>query len=103
MSKRTRAASPPNSARPHAPRSPVRLGRDAQPVALRVAGAQRIEDRFGLLGARFLDEHRLKAPLQRPVLLEVAAVLLDGGGADAAEAAARQRRLQLRADRERPL
>ena len=40
------------------------------------------------------DEHRLEAPRQRRVLLDVLAVLVERGGADAVQLAARQRRLQ---------
>ena len=40
------------------------------------------------------DLDRLEAPLQRAVLLDVLAVLGRGGGADALDLAARQRRLQ---------
>ena len=41
-----------------------------------------------------LDEHRLEAAGQRRVLLDVLAVLVQRGGADAVQLAARQRRLQ---------
>ena len=41
-----------------------------------------------------LDEHRLEAPRERRVLLDVLAVLVERGGADAVQLAARQRRLQ---------
>ena len=43
---------------------------------------------------RLVDEHRLEAPRQRRVLLDVLAVLVERGGADAVQLAARQRRLQ---------
>ena len=46
-----------------------------------------------LLGGRG-DLHRLEAPLQRAVLLDVLAVLGGGGGADALDLAAGERRLQ---------
>ena len=41
-----------------------------------------------------LDEHRLEAPGQRRVLLDVLAVLVERGGADAVQLAARQRGLE---------
>ena len=41
-----------------------------------------------------LDEHRLEAPRQRRVLLDVLAVLVERGRADAVQLAARQRRLE---------
>ena len=40
------------------------------------------------------DEHRLEAPRQRRVLLDVLAVFVERGRADAMQLAARQRRLQ---------
>ena len=40
------------------------------------------------------DQHRLEAPLERGVLLDVLAVLVERGGADAAQLAAGERRLQ---------
>ena len=43
---------------------------------------------------RLAHEHRLEAPGQRRVLLDMLAVLVERGGADAMQLAARQRRLQ---------
>ena len=43
---------------------------------------------------RLVDEHRLEAPRQRRVLLDVLAVFVERGGADAMQLAARQRGLQ---------
>ena len=43
---------------------------------------------------RLADEDRLEAPLQRGVLLDVLAVLVERGGADAVQLAARQHRLE---------
>ena len=50
-----------------------------------------------------LDQHRLEAPLQGGVLLDVLAVLVERGGADAAQLAAGQGRLDQVAGRDRPL
>ncbi len=43
---------------------------------------------------RLADEHRLEAPLQRRVLLDIFAILVERGRADAVQLAAGQRRLQ---------
>ena len=43
---------------------------------------------------RLVDQHRLEAALQRGVLLDVLAVLVERGGADAVQFAARQHRLE---------
>ena len=43
---------------------------------------------------RLAHHHRLEAPLERGVLLDVLAVLVQRGGADAVQLAARQRRLE---------
>ncbi len=56
--------------------------------------AQATEDGDGLLHRRLGDEHRLEAPLQRGVLLDVLLVLVEGGGADQVHLATRHRRLQ---------
>ena len=50
-----------------------------------------------------LDEDHLEAALQRAVLLDVLAVLVEGGGADALQLAARQGRLQHVGGVDRPL
>jgi hypothetical protein len=42
------------------------------------------------LDRRLLDQHRLEAPLERLVLLEVLAVLVEGGGADRPQLTARE-------------
>ena len=49
------------------------------------------------------DEHRLEAARQRCVLLDVLAVLIEGGGAHAVQLAARQRGLQQVGGVHRPL
>ena len=43
---------------------------------------------------RLIDHHRLEAPLQRRIALDVLAVLVERRGADALELAARERRLE---------
>ena len=43
---------------------------------------------------RLVDQHRLEAPLQGGVLLDVLAVLVQRGGADAVQLAAGQHRLE---------
>src|SRR5262245_37061530 len=59
-----------------------------------VALLQPAEDRDRVLDARLLDEHRLEAPFERWVLLDVLAVLVQRGRTDRAELAAREHRLQ---------
>jgi hypothetical protein len=53
-----------------------------------VAVAQALEDLDGLLGGRRVDVDRLEAALERPVLLDVLAVLVEGRGADALDLSA---------------
>ena len=48
------------------------------------------QDGDGVLDGRLLDQHGLEAPLERRVLLDVLAVLVERGRAHAAELAARQ-------------
>ena len=67
---------------------------DAHPVMHLVAALDAAQDRHGVLGRGFVDRHRLKAPGERRVLLDVAAVFVGRGGTDAAQLAARQGRLQ---------
>ena len=52
------------------------------------------QDRDGVLDRGLAHHHRLEAPLERGVLLDVLAVLVERGGADAAQLAAGQRGLQ---------
>ncbi len=59
-----------------------------------VAALDAAQDRYRVLGRGLVDRHRLEAPGERRILLDVAAVLVGGGGADAAQLAARQGRLQ---------
>ena len=67
---------------------------DAHLVVLLVALAQAAQDRDGVLDRRLVDEHRLEAALQRGVLLDVLAVLVERGRADAVQLAAREHRLE---------
>ena len=71
-----------------------RLVRDLHLVVLLVALADALEDLDRLLERRLLDHDRLEAPLERRVLLDVLAVLVERRGADALQLAARQRRLE---------
>ena len=59
-----------------------------------VALLQPAQDRDRVLDRRLADEHRLEAPLQRRVLLDVLAVLVERGRADRAQLAAREHRLE---------
>src|SRR5207342_2407468 len=52
------------------------------------------QNRDRVVGTRLADEDGLEAALERGVLLDVLAVLIEGGGADGAELAAREHRLQ---------
>ena len=59
-----------------------------------VALAQPAQDRDRVLDRRLADEDRLEAPLQRRVLLDVLAVLVERRRADRVQLAARQHRLE---------
>ena len=59
-----------------------------------VALFQAAQDRDGVLHRRLIDQHLLEAPLERRVLLDVLAIFIERGGADAMQLAARQRGLQ---------
>ena len=59
-----------------------------------VALFQTAQNRNAVLDARLVDQHLLKAPLQRRILFHILAVLVQGGGTDAVQLAARQRRLE---------
>src|SRR6185503_14689932 len=60
---------------------------DADAVVDLVALLQAAEDRDGRLDGRLAHEDGLEAALEGGVLLDVLAVLVQGGGADAAELA----------------
>ena len=59
-----------------------------------VAFAQTPQDADGVLDRRLADHHGLEAPLERRVLLDVLAVLVERRRADRVQLAARQHRLQ---------
>ena len=59
-----------------------------------VALAQAAQDRDRLLDRRLVDEDRLEAPLERGVLLDVLAVLVERRRADRVELAAGEHRLE---------
>ena len=67
---------------------------DAHAVVQLVLLLQAAQDGDGVLDRRLGDEDRLEAPRQRSILLDVLAVLVERGGADAVQFAARQRGLQ---------
>src|ERR1700722_15792309 len=59
-----------------------------------VALLEPTQNRDGVLDARLLDHHGLEAALQRSVLLDIFAVLVERGRTDAMQFAARQHRLE---------
>ena len=67
---------------------------DAHAVMLLVLVLEAAQDRDRVLDRRLADEHRLEAPRQRRVLLDVLLVFVERGRADAVQFAARQRRLE---------
>ena len=67
---------------------------DPHPVVHLVALLQPAQDPDRVLDARLLHQHRLEPPLERRVLLDVLAVLVERGRADRAELAAREHRLE---------
>ena len=68
-----------------------------------VALLQPAQDADRVRHRRLADEHRLEAPLERRVLLDVRAVLVERRRADRAQLAAREHRLQEVARRDRAL
>ena len=64
---------------------------DAHAVMLLVLLLQAAQDGDGILHGRLGDEDRLEAPGERRILLDVLAVFVERGGADAVQLAARQR------------
>ena len=66
---------------------------DAHAVVDLVALLEAAEDGDGVLDRRLADEHRLEAALEGGVLLDVGAVLVERGGADEAQLAAGEHRL----------
>ena len=75
-------------------RGAQRLVADLDLVVLLVALADPEQDLDRLVDGRLLDHDRLEAALERRVLLDVLAELVERRGADALELAARQRRLE---------
>ena len=67
---------------------------DAHAVVHLVALLEAAQDGDRVLDRRLADQHRLEAALEGGVLLDVLAVLVERGGADAAQLAAGQRRLE---------
>ena len=67
---------------------------DLDAVVHLVALLQAAQDRDGVFDRRLVDQHFLEAPLERGVLLDVLAVLVERGRADAVQLAARQRGLE---------
>ncbi len=68
--------------------------RDPDAVVDLVPLAQAAQDRDRLLDRRLVDQHRLEAPLERGVLLDVLAVLVERRRADRVQLAAGEHRLQ---------
>ena len=67
---------------------------DADAVMGLVPVLQAAQDRDRILDRRLGDEHRLEPPRQRRVLLDMLAIFVERGRADAVQLAARQCRLQ---------
>ena len=67
---------------------------DAHAVVHLVALLQAAQDRDRVLHRGLAHRHRLEAPLERGVLLDVLAVLVERGRADRAQLAAREHRLE---------
>ena len=67
---------------------------DADAVVRLVALLQAAQDRDRVRDGRLADEDRLEAPLERRVLLDVLAVLVEGRRADRAQLAAGEHRLE---------
>ncbi len=59
-----------------------------------VALFQAAQNRDGVLHGRLANRHRLEAPLEGGILFDVFAIFVEGGRADGAQFAARERRLQ---------
>ncbi len=76
---------------------------DAHPVVHLVALLEPAQDRDGVFHRRLAHVDLLEATLERGVLLDVLAVLVERGGADHAQLAARQHRLDHVAGVDRPL
>ena len=68
--------------------------RDLHAMVHFVALFQAAQDRDGIFDRRLIDQHFLEAPLQRRVLFDVLAILVEGSGSDAVQFASSQGRLQ---------
>ena len=67
---------------------------DAHAVMQFVAILEAAQDGDGVFDGGLGDQHRLEAAFERRVLLDVLAIFVERGGADGAQLAARQRRLE---------
>ena len=67
---------------------------DADAVMNLVPLAKPAQDADGVFDGRLVDHHRLEPPLERGVLLDVLAILVERRGADRMKLAAREHRLQ---------
>ena len=67
---------------------------DAHAVVNLIALLEAAQDGDRVLDGRLLDQHRLEATLERGILLDVFAILVEGGGADHAKFAASEHRLE---------
>src|SRR5699024_8676271 len=76
---------------------------DGHAVVRLVAVAQTLEDLDGQLDGRLRDLHRLETTLESGVLLDVLAVLVQGGGTDGLQLTAGQPRLEQRGGVDRTL
>ena len=70
------------------------LVRDRDLVVILVVTPQSGQDLEGLLDRRGIDHHRLEPALQRAVLLDILAILVQRGSSDALQLAPSQRRLE---------
>ena len=68
--------------------------RDLHTVVNLVALLETAEDRNRVLDGRFVDEHLLETPLERRILLDVLAILVERRGTHAVQFAARKRRFE---------
>ena len=67
---------------------------DAHAMVQFVAILEAAQNGDGIFDGRLGDQHGLEAPLERRIFFDVLAIFVEGGRADGAQFAARQRRLQ---------